>query len=67
MKKWKEISENDVKDDIWSLIRCDVRLYAFPLGSSSLKMVEYTGLRDNNRKELFEVEEHKHAGGIVIF
>jgi len=34
MKKWTgiEISKNDVKYDIWSLIRCsNVRLYAFPL------------------------------------
>ena len=70
MKKWKgiEISENYVKDDIWSLIRCcDVRLCAFPLGSSSLKRLEYTGFRDNNIKKLFEVKERKHAGGIVIF
>jgi len=52
IKKWKgiEISKNDVKDDIWSLIRCcDVRLYAFPLGSLSLKRVEYTGFRDNRK------------------
>ena len=54
MKKWKgtEISKNDVKDDIWSLNKCsDVRLYAFPLGSSPLKRVEYTGIRENNRKK----------------
>jgi len=53
-KRWTgiEIYKNDVKDDIWSLNRCsNVRLYAFPLRSSSRKRVEYTGIRENNGKK----------------